>query len=133
MKKQRSVGVDPVDRQNRISEGTKIVGDITSEGGFRIDGEVEGKIVTPGKVVLGKSGSIKGNLDCSDADIEGTFNGNLSISGILSLKSTAHIEGEVVTNKLSVEPGATFNASCEMKGTQKQTTSNVKKETEKPA
>ena len=31
-------------KQNRISEGTSIVGEIKSEGDFRIDGKLEGKI-----------------------------------------------------------------------------------------
>ncbi len=102
--------------QNRISEGTKIVGDIISEGGFRLDGTIEGTFKTTGKVVVGKSGYVLGTLECSDADFEGKISGKLLISGTLSLKPTAHIEGEVITGKLAVEPGATFNASCVMKG-----------------
>ena len=38
------------------------------------------------------------------------------LSETLSLKSSAHIEGEVQIGKLAVEPGATFNAVCSMKG-----------------
>ncbi|OED35800.1 hypothetical protein AB832_06030 [Flavobacteriaceae bacterium (ex Bugula neritina AB1)] len=102
--------------QNKISEGTKIVGDVVSEGGFRVEGTIEGTFKTTGKVVVGKSGFIQGTLECSDADFEGKFSGNLVISGTLSLKPTAHIEGEVSVGKLAVEPGATFNASCVMKG-----------------
>ncbi len=108
--------VDFTKNQNKISEGTKVVGDIISEGGFRVEGVIEGTVKTTGKVVVGKSGYIKGTLECSDADFEGKFSGNLIISDTLSLKSTAHIEGEVSTSKLMVEPGATFNASCVMKG-----------------
>ena len=102
--------------QNKISEGTKIVGDIVSEGGFRIEGTIEGTFKTSGKVVVGSSGFIKGTLECSDADFEGKFSGNLTVSDTLSLKSTAHIEGEVIVGKLAVEPGANFNATCSMKG-----------------
>lgn len=102
--------------QNKISEGTKIVGDIVSKGGFRVEGTIEGTFKTTGKVVVGKSGFINGTLECSDADFEGKFSGKLIISETLSLKPTAHIEGEVSVGKLAVEPGATFNASCDMKG-----------------
>jgi cytoskeletal protein CcmA (bactofilin family) len=107
---------DSTSQQNRIAQGTKIVGDITSEGGFRIDGNIEGTLKTPGKVVVGKTGIIKGTLEGSNADFEGSFSGKLFLSGTLTLKSSAHIEGEVVVGKLAVEPGATFNASCSMKG-----------------
>lgn len=99
---------------NRIEKNTRIKGDITSEADFRIDGKLEGNVKTSGKVVIGKDGLIKGKVECVNADIEGKFNGELQVKELLSLKSSAVIEGTVVVSKLSVEPGATFNASCSM-------------------
>ena len=101
-------------QQNRIVQGTKIIGTVVSDGGFRIDGEIEGDVKTEGKVVIGATGKVKGTLTCASADIEGVFNGKLVVSETLSLRSTATIEGEVFINKLAVEPGATFNATCTM-------------------
>lgn len=111
---------EPTTGQNRINEGTKLKGDINSQGFFRIDGTIEGNVSTPSKVVLGKSGFINGTLSCENADIEGKFEGDLNVSGTLTLKATAHIEGQVVVGKLAVEPGATFNATCTMKGSGKE-------------
>lgn len=112
--------VEGTSNQNIISQGTKIVGDFNSEGDFRVDGVIEGNIKTTGKVVVGKSGFIKGTLQGTDAYFEGRFSGNLSLSGTLTLKAEAHLEGEVVVGKLAVEPGATFNVTCVMKGTVKE-------------
>lgn len=109
-----------ISNQNIIAQGTKINGDFNSEGDFRIDGTVEGNIVTSGKVVLGKSGFIKGTLQGTDAHFEGKFSGKLTLSGVLTLKSSAQLEGEVIVGKLAVEPGATFNVTCIMKGTVKE-------------
>jgi len=106
--------------QNIVSSGTKMVGDLVSEGDFRIDGTVEGNLKTSGKVVVGKSGYIKGTLQGTDAYFEGKFSGKLSLSGTLTLKASAHIEGEVIVGKLAVEPGATFNVTCAMKGAVKE-------------
>jgi len=106
---------NPGTGQNRINDGTIIKGDINSSGYFRIDGSIEGNVKTPSKVVIGKTGVIIGTLSCKNADIEGKIKGILNISGTLTLKATAHIEGEVVVGKLAVEPGATFNATCLMK------------------
>jgi len=106
--------MEPSVSQNRINEGTKLVGDITSTGFFRIDGTIEGTLDKPSKVVLGKSGFIKGKLVCGDADLEGRFEGELHVSGTLTLKSSARIQGQVVVGKLSVEPGAIFNGTCSM-------------------
>ena len=106
--------------QNIIAQGTKLVGDFNSEGDFRIDGSIEGNIKTTGKVVVGKAGFIKGTLQGTDAYFEGKFSGKLALSGTLTLKANAHIEGDVLVGKLSVEPGATFNVKCIMKGTVKE-------------
>ncbi len=110
-------------QQNRITEGTNITGDITAKTGMRIDGNVTGNIKTPSKVVLGETGYIKGTLECENADIEGKFSGNMTISGTLTLRATAQVDGDVVAGKLAIEPGAAFNATCVMKGSVlKQTT-----------
>lgn len=119
-KKERKSNMEPGTTQNRINEGTRLKGDVSSTGFFRIDGTIEGNVNTPSKVVLGKTGVIIGTLTCENADIEGKFEGNLQVSGTLSLRSTAVVEGDVVVGKLSVEPGATLNASCVMQnGTSK--------------
>lgn len=102
--------------QNKIAAGTRIKGDIEAKGALRIDGSIEGTVKTPGKVVIGKEGNVQGSLECENADIEGKFTGNLTVSGTLSLRSSAIIDGEVTASKLAVEPGAAFNASCSMKG-----------------
>ena len=106
--------MDTSSQQNVIAQGTKIVGDIESKVPFIIDCTIQGNIKTDGKVVVGKSGNIKGTLQAINVDIEGQFSGKLILKGTLSLKSSARIEGEVQVNKLAVEPGASFNATCSM-------------------
>ncbi|HPF97224.1 MAG: polymer-forming cytoskeletal protein [Flavobacteriaceae bacterium] len=119
-RKEKQTPFDTTSNQNIIAQGTNFVGDLSSEGGFRIDGKIEGNLKTPGKVVVGKSGVIKGTLEGTDAYFEGKFSGKLLLSGTLTLKDSAHIEGEVVVGKLAVEPGATFNVTCVMKGAVKE-------------
>ena len=113
-KKEKNM-TEPTTGQNRINEGTKLKGDIQSKGFFRIDGSIEGNVSTPSKVVLGKTGIVNGTLSCENADIEGKFEGDLNVSGLLTLRGTAYIEGKVIVGKLSVEPGAVFNATCAMR------------------
>lgn len=113
-KKQKRVAVEPSATQNRINEGTKLKGDVSSSGFFRIDGTIEGNVKTPSKVVLGKTGVIIGTLTCENADIEGRFEGNLQVSETLTLRASAVVDGDVTVGKLAVEPGATMNASCVM-------------------
>ena len=101
---------------NVVAKNTTINGDIISEGDFRIDGTLEGNIKTKGRVIIGVSGSVKGKIDAVNSDIEGKFSGDLLVQETLTIKATAVISGDVVIGKLSVEPGATFNASCSMRG-----------------
>ncbi|MAU30581.1 MAG: hypothetical protein CMC36_01540 [Flavobacteriaceae bacterium] len=103
-------------QQNMISQGTTIIGNINSSSDFRVEGNVKGELRTSGKVVVGKSGVLNGKLEAENADFEGSFSGKLKLNGTLTLRSSAYIEGEVEIAKLSVEPGATFNAICSMKG-----------------
>jgi cytoskeletal protein CcmA (bactofilin family) len=101
-------------KTNRIVEGTVINGDIISQADFRLDGQLKGNFTTSGKIVIGPTGSIKGDVICKNADIEGTFDGILKVEEILNVKSKASISGEVSCGKLSVQPGADFSASCVM-------------------
>ena len=101
--------------RNVIAKNTKITGEIISEGDYRIDGVLEGDLKTKGRVIIGSGGLVNGNIHALNTDIEGTFSGQLNVENILTVKSSANISGDVIVGKLSVEPGATFNASCMMK------------------
>jgi cytoskeletal protein CcmA (bactofilin family) len=100
---------------NRIVEGTIIKGDINSKADFRLDGILVGNYTSSGKLVIGPSGEVQGDIICKNLDIEGKFTGKLQIAELLSVKSKAVIKGQVQTNKLAIEPGAVFEATCAMK------------------
>lgn len=99
---------------NIITAGTIIKGDITASGDFRLDGTLEGNIQLNGKLVVGDSGVVNGNILCVNANIIGTVNGNLSVKELLSLNATARVKGDILINKLSIEPGAVFSGKCRM-------------------
>jgi cytoskeletal protein CcmA (bactofilin family) len=97
---------------NIITKGTTIKGDIIATGDFRLDGTLEGSIQSNGKIVVGDTGVVNGNILCLNANIIGTVNGNLSVKELLSLHSTARVKGDILINKLSIEPGAVFTGKC---------------------
>ncbi|MBR4230415.1 MAG: polymer-forming cytoskeletal protein [Bacteroidales bacterium] len=99
---------------NIITVGTLIKGDITASGDFRLDGTLEGNIQLNGKLVVGDSGVVTGNIMCQNANIIGTVNGNLSVKELLSLHNSARVRGDILINKLSIEPGAVFTGKCRM-------------------
>lgn len=100
---------------NLIGKGTQITGDIHSEGDIRIDGDLKGNVTSTGRVVIGASGTITGDITCKNCEISGFVEGQLSIDQLLSLKSSAHVKGDILSGKLSIEPGSVFSGSCQMK------------------
>ena len=99
---------------NMIGKGTSIKGDIRSDGDFRVDGILHGSIQSNGKIVVGVSGSIEGDINCQNADISGYVKAILRVKELLSLKATSKMTGEVYTSKLAIEPGAKFSGTCNM-------------------
>ncbi|MDR1585199.1 MAG: polymer-forming cytoskeletal protein [Prevotellaceae bacterium] len=100
---------------NAVTQGTKITGRIEAEGDFRVDGEVEGDIICNGKVLIGQSALLNGNITCTNAEISGTVKGTLTISELLSLQSTSVVKGEIITKTLLIQPNAVFNGTCSIK------------------
>ena len=107
-------GMDNNGQYSKIEKSTTLKGNIKSKTDIRIDGNVEGEVVTKGKVILGKESNVIGKILCANADIEGKFDGELTASGTLSLKSGSNVKGKVKIQKLIVESGSMFNANCSM-------------------
>lgn len=99
---------------NLIGNGTSITGNITSNGDVRIDGTLKGNISISGKLVVGSSGNIEGNVMCQNADISGKIQGKVTVTELLSLKATSKLLGDIVTGKITIEPNATFTGTCNM-------------------
>ena len=106
---------DQSDRLNKILSGTEITGDIVSDSNLLIEGEIIGNISCSGKVMIGTSGKIRGNLVCVNAEVDGAMDGELTIENLLVLHSTARIKGDIQTLKLTTEEGAYFEGACVMK------------------
>lgn len=99
---------------NLLSNGTSLIGDIDVDGDFRFDGELKGNIKCNGKLIIGASAYINGELNASEAEISGTVNGTILVSELTTFKTSAKFTGILKTNKLQVENGASVSMSCDM-------------------
>ena len=99
---------------NLISNGTDITGDIKSNGDIRIDGSLSGNLNTKGKVVIGQTGKVNGEVICKNSEVSGIVEGKITVSQLLILKASSRILGDISTSKLSIEPGAIFTGNCKM-------------------
>jgi cytoskeletal protein CcmA (bactofilin family) len=114
---------------NRICENTRITGTIETTGDLRIDGALDGSVVSTGRVVIGLKGKIKGDLHCAYVDVSGRVKGNVIADDVLMLREKSVLIGEVTVQKLIIESGATFNGICKMpnKEQNEETNSNSNK------
>ena len=99
---------------NLISSGTDITGDVKSSGDLRIDGTLNGNLNTKGKVVIGPTGRVNGEVVCKNSEVSGMVEGKIIVNQLLILKISSKIFGDIVTSKLSIEPGAIFSGNCKM-------------------
>ena len=107
---------------NKILSGTEFTGDIVSDSNIQIEGDIIGNVSCSGKVLIGSSGKLKGNLVCVNAEIDGTVHGELTVENLLTMHSTARIKGDIQATKLTIEEGAYFEGACVMKSPMTTTT-----------
>lgn len=119
-KQENMAAQDASNLNNNIGKGTVVEGNIETFGNIRIEGKVNGSIKSKSKVVLGQSSFIEGNIAAQNAEISGEVKGVVEISEQLVLRPSAVIDGDIITNKLIVESGATFNGGCKMGVQQKE-------------
>lgn len=110
----RSIENVPEMAINRIVEGTSVEGEIHSESNVRIDGKFKGNIHTTGRLVVGPTGLVEGSVICQDSEVEGIVKGKFQIQDLLTLKETAKVDGDIFTDKISIQPGAIFTGTCSM-------------------
>ena len=99
---------------NSLVQGTNMEGNVQADKDIRIDGTLRGSLNCKGKVIIGPTGYITGDITCENAVIEGRFEGVLIVGDVLHVKETAKIDGDVFTQKLVVQPGSIFNVKCKM-------------------
>tara|TARA_Y100001968_G_scaffold327608_1_gene372993 strand:- start:1905 stop:2300 length:396 start_codon:yes stop_codon:yes gene_type:complete len=116
---------------NFIAKGSRLEGDLTSEGDIRIDGHLSGAVKTQGRLVLGETGTIDGEVFCKTGIISGELKANIASEDLLTLRSTAKLTGEINAGKLAIEPGAAFSGKCSMGPVMKKINKSPEKETAK--
>ncbi len=113
-KEEKKVAEEISNSSNIIGKGTLVEGNLETYGNIRVEGQVIGNIKTKSKVALGQSSRVEGNILAQNAEVAGEVSGTVEVTELLLLKSSAVISGDIITNKLIVESGATFNGGCKM-------------------
>jgi cytoskeletal protein CcmA (bactofilin family) len=89
-----------------IGDDVTIDGNITGQGELHLDGTVRGEI-TVERLAIGETGQVEGTVTADTVDIRGKLTGTISAKQV-KLYGTAHVDGDITHEQLSMEPGAYF-------------------------
>jgi cytoskeletal protein CcmA (bactofilin family) len=107
---------EPVEQKlnSIMGRGSSMSGNVKAEGSIRIDGHFEGTLESGDTLVVGKEGTVQGDVVVKRAVIGGRFEGNIHASVKVELHGGCEMFGEVVTPSLIIEEGVVFEGSCKM-------------------
>ena len=97
-----------------IGPDAKFKGELTFQGGVRIDGQFEGSITTNGKVFVSKSGQVKAEIQAGSLALEGKIEGNVTTEDRVELRASGRMVGDIRAAKLLVVEGATIAGRCDV-------------------
>ena len=100
--------------QTILSEDVEVVGSIKSNADIQIQGKLNGDLLCNGNAIIGETASIKGNITADSTSISGQVAGNVTAKDRIELKSTARLNGDIRSKRLTVEDGVTFIGKSEV-------------------
>jgi cytoskeletal protein CcmA (bactofilin family) len=100
---------------NVIGSQSIIKGDLILSGDSIINSYIEGTILVSdnGKLILERGSLVKGKIKAVDLEIFGTVEGEIECSGLVSIRSSAQVIGEIKSDRLVVYPGAIIEMSAQ--------------------
>ena len=108
--------------QATIGRSLVIKGEITGSEALYIDGRIEGKItLTDNRVTIGRNGIVQADITAREVVVMGKVTGNIECSDRVDIRSEGVVNGNVLTERISVEDGAVLKGGIEVRsGQQKQ-------------
>lgn len=99
-----------------LGKGTEFKGLLSFEGTIRVDGKVEGEIVSNDTLIAGDGATLQGEITVGTIISSGKVIGNITASQKVHILAPGNIQGNIDTPKLIIEEGVTFNGECKMAG-----------------
>jgi cytoskeletal protein CcmA (bactofilin family) len=99
-----------------IGKAVRIVGQIFTKEDLYVDGDVEGTIEShENKVTIGPNGRVQASIRARDVIILGQVQGNVETSDKVDIRKDAKLVGDITTSRISIEDGALFKGSIDIK------------------
>jgi len=119
LKKGSGVSAEHAEITAFLGKGTEFKGVLSFEGTIRVDGRVEGEILSKDTLIAGDEAHLQGEISVGMIISSGKIVGNINASQKAHILAPGVIEGNIKTPKLIIEEGVTFDGKCEMAGQKK--------------
>ena len=97
-----------------IAAGMTVSGDIESTGVVKVEGRVEGSIRSARQVLVGRQGTVHGDIETREAVIGGSVEGTITGSERVEIQATAAVQGDIITRTIVVAEGGRINGTVRM-------------------
>lgn len=117
-----------------IGQNTVIKGDLSFSGLMHLLGNVEGSISSSTEndtLIISETGHISGSVKAGNLNINGTVEGDITVSGKMEVASKARINGNIFYVNLEMETGSQVNGKLIYQGGEVTPISNNNKKVEK--
>jgi cytoskeletal protein CcmA (bactofilin family) len=131
LKKGSGVSAEHAEITAFLGKGTEFKGVLSFEGTIRVDGRVEGEVLSKDTLIAGDEAHLQGEISVGTIISSGKIVGNVIASQKAHILAPGVIEGNIKTPKLIIEEGVTFDGKCEMAGQKKATDQKVVSLTER--
>lgn len=102
-----------------LGKGTEFKGVLSFEGTIRVDGKVDGEIISKDTLIASDGAFLQGEIAVGTLILSGKIVGNINAGQKVHLLAPANVQGNIKTPKLIIEEGVTFDGKCEMAGEKK--------------
>jgi cytoskeletal protein CcmA (bactofilin family) len=106
--------------QATIGRSLVIKGEVTGSEPLYVDGRIEGTInLTDNRVTIGRNGTVSANINAKEVVVMGKLSGNVTVSDRVDIRAEGSVTGDVVAHRLSIEDGAFFKGSVDLRKSDK--------------
>ena len=110
-----------------VGNGVKLKGEITDADEIQIDGEAD-VVVNTDNLIVGSTGNLKGSISTDNADVWGKVDGDIKISGTLTIQEQGTVSGTIEYQSLQIKLGGKINGDIKVSDKIKKLTDAPKKE-----
>jgi len=97
-----------------VGQGAKLEGTVVSAGSLRIDGQVKGQINAEGDVLLSPQSQVEADIRAQNVVVAGLVEGDIDVDGLLCVRASGRVLGNVRALRVSVDDGAVVRGRCSM-------------------